>query len=163
MCAIDIATILIGLAIVVGLLGIVIPVLPGSILIGLAGLVWAILHQTPAAWTVFAAMVVLLGVGSVTTYVLTARRTQSAGVPLRSQFGAAVAGIVGFFVIPVVGVLVFFPLGLLAMEWLRLRDLPAALNSAGVALRAMLVGMGIELAAALGAAILWTLANLWWV
>ncbi len=162
-CAIDIATILIGLAIVVGLLGIVVPVLPGSILIGLAGLVWAILHQTPAAWMVFAAMVVLLGVGSVTTYVLTARRTQGAGVPLSSQLGAAVAGIVGFFVIPVVGMLVFFPLGLLAMEWLRLRDLPAALHSAGVALRAMLVGMGIEFAAALGAAVLWTLANLWWV
>lgn len=162
-CVIDIATILIGLAIVVGLLGIVVPVLPGSILIGLAGLVWAILNQTPAAWAVFAAMVVLLAVGSVTTYVLTTKRTKSAGVPLSSQLGGAVAGIVGFFVIPVVGVLVFFPLGLFAMEWLRLRDLPAAVASARVALKAMLIGMGIEFSAAFGAAVLWTVANVWWV
>lgn len=162
-CAIDIATVLIGLAIVVGVLGIVVPVLPGSILIALAGLVWAFLHQTPAAWAVFAGMAVLLAAGATTTYVLTARRTQSAGVPLSSQLGAAVAGIIGFFVIPVIGVLVFFPLGLLLMEYLRLRDVPGALRSAGVALRAMLIGMGIEFAAALGAAILWTVANLCWV
>ena len=159
----DIATVLIGLAIVVGLVGIVVPVLPGSILIGIAGLVWAILHPAPAAWAVFAGMAVLLVAGSVTTYVITARRTQSAGVPLRSQLGAAAAGVVGFFVIPVVGVLVFFPLGLLAMELLRLRDLPRATQSAGIALRAMLVGMGIEFTAALTAAILWGVANIWWV
>ena len=159
----DIATVLIGLAIVVGLLGIVVPVLPGSILIGIAGLVWAVLHPTPAAWAVFAGMAVLLVAGSVTTYVITARRTQNAGVPLRSQLGAAAAGVVGFFVIPVVGVLVFFPLGLLAMELLRLRDLPKAASSAGIALRAMLVGMGIEFTAALTAAILWGVANIWWV
>ncbi len=162
-CAIDIVTVLLGLAIVVGLVGIIVPVLPGSILIAAAALVWAILNSSVAAWTVFAVMVALLGAGSVGTYVITARRTQGAGVPLQSQLGAAAAGIVGFFVIPVVGVLVFFPLGLLAMEWLRLRDLPGALQSARVALRAMLVGMGIELAAALAAAVLWTLANLWWV
>jgi len=148
---------------VVGLVGIIVPVLPGSILIGLAGLVWAILHNTPAAWAVFAAMVVLLVAGGLSTYVLTTRRTRGAGVPLGSQFGAAVAGIVGFFVIPVVGVLVFFPLGLFAMEWFRLREPRAALSSAGVALRAMLVGMGIELAAGLTAAVLWAVANVAWV
>ena len=147
----------------VGLLGIVVPVLPGSILIGLAGLVWAILHNTPAAWGVCAGMAVLLVVGSLSTYVLTSRRTRDAGVPLRSQFGAAVAGVVGFFVIPVVGLLLFFPLGLFAMEWLRLRDPAAALRSAGVALKAMLIGMGIEFAAALAAAVLWAVANVVWV
>jgi len=148
---------------VVGLVGIIVPVLPGSILIGLAGLVWAILHNTPAAWAVFAGMAVLLVTGALSTYILTTRRTRDAGVPLGSQFGAAVAGVVGFFVIPVVGVLVFFPLGLFAMEWLRLREPRAALRSAGVALRAMLVGMGIELTAALAAAVLWAVANVAWV
>ncbi|MDQ7992080.1 MAG: DUF456 domain-containing protein [Propionicimonas sp.] len=137
--------------------------MPGSILIGLAGLVWAILHQTPAAWAVFAGMAVLLAIGTVSTYVLTTRRTQGAGVPLRSQVGGVAAGIVGFFVIPVVGVLLFFPLGLFAMEWLRLRDPVHAWRSAWIALKAMLVGMGIEFSAALAAAVLWGVGNALWV
>ena len=51
----------IGLAILVGLVGIVVPVLPGSILIGLAILTWAAFTGTPGAWLVFGVAALLLG------------------------------------------------------------------------------------------------------
>ena len=150
----------VGVAIVVGLLGIVIPVLPGSILIGLSVLVWAIAIGTPAAWWVFAACAALLVAGATITWFLTAHRTRAAGVPGRSLVIAGVAGIVGFFVLPVIGLLVFFPLGLYAAEYLRLREPTAAWASAKVALKATGLGMLSELGLALAAAGVWLVAVL---
>ena len=45
---------LVGLAILVGVIGVVVPVLPGSLLILGAVLVWALLDGSGTAWTVFA-------------------------------------------------------------------------------------------------------------
>ena len=89
---------LVGVAIVVGLLGIVIPVLPGSILIGLAVLVWAIGTGTTTAWWVFAASAALQSPARASLADRPA--TPAAGVPNRSLVIAGVAGIVGFFVVP---------------------------------------------------------------
>ena len=150
--------VLVGIAILVGLLGIVIPVLPGSILIGAAVLVWAIVTGTPAAWMVCATSLVLLAGGAVLTWFLATRRTRAAGVPGRSLVFAGVAGIVGFFVVPVIGLLLFFPAGLFGAEYLRLRDPARAWASALVALKATGLGMLGELGLALAAAGVWLVA-----
>lgn len=150
----------VGLAILVGLVGIVIPVLPGSILIALAIGVWAVLTNTMAGWLVFAGCVVLLAAGAVVTWLIQARHTRAAGVPNRSLIAGGLAGIVGFFVIPVVGLLVFFPLGLFLAEYLRLRDPQRAWSSALVALKATGLGMICELGLALAAAAVWLVAVL---
>jgi len=153
-------TALVGLAILVGLLGIVIPVLPGSILIGLSVLIWAVMTGTTAAWWVFAGVVLLLIAGATITWFITAHHTRSAGVPNTSLVFAGLAGIVGFFVIPVIGLLVFFPLGLFAAEYWRLRDPGAARASALVGLKATGLGMLSELGLALAAAAVWLVAVL---
>jgi uncharacterized protein len=150
----------VGLAILVGLVGIVIPVLPGSILIGLAILVWAAFTGTPAAWLVSGVCAVLLAAGATLTWVITTRNTRAAGVPQRSLVIAGLAGIVGFFVVPVVGLLIFFPLGLFVAEYLRVRDPTAAWRSALVGLRATGLGMLSELGLALAAAAVWLVAVL---
>ncbi|MCC6495587.1 MAG: DUF456 domain-containing protein [Propionibacteriaceae bacterium] len=152
--------VLVGLAILIGLVGIVIPVLPGSILIALAVLVWAVLTGTTQAWLVFAGCVLLLAVGATITWFITARHTRAAGVPGRSLVLAGLAGIVGFFVIPVVGLLLFFPLGLFLAEYLRLREPRRAWASAVVGLKATGLGMLIELALALASAGVWLVAVL---
>ena len=51
----------VGLAILVGLLGIVVPVLPGGILIFGAVLVWAVVTGGATAWVVFAVAAALPG------------------------------------------------------------------------------------------------------
>lgn len=150
----------VGLAVLVGLVGIVIPVLPGSVLIGVAILVWAAFTGTPAAWLVFGICALLLVTGATLTWVITTRSTRAAGVPQRSLVIAGLAGIVGFFVVPVVGLLIFFPLGLFAAECLRLRDGATARRSALVGLKATGLGMLSELGLALAAAAVWLVAVL---
>ena len=153
-------TLLVGLAVLVGLVGIVVPVLPGSALIGLAVGVWAFTHPSTGSWVVLAVVATLLAVGWAGTYVLTGRRVSAAGVPRRSLVVAGLVGIVGFFVVPVVGLLLGFVLGLYAMEHLRLRDPAAARESAWVALRATGLGMLVELGLALLASATWLVAVL---
>jgi hypothetical protein len=144
----------------VGLVGVVLPVVPGSAIISLAVLVWAIDAEAGAAWAVLAVVLLLLAAGWAATYIVTGRRVHRAGVPTSSLVVAGLAGIVGFFVLPVVGLFVFFPLGLYAMEYRRLRDTTAARASAWVAIRATALGMLIELALASSAAATWLIAVL---
>ena len=75
---------LVGLAVLVGLVGIVVPVLPGSILILGAVLVWAAASATAAGWVVFALVTTLLVVGGVVKYALPGRGLRTAGVPSRT-------------------------------------------------------------------------------
>ena len=157
----DLVNLFVALAIVVGLVGIVVPVLPGSVLIGAAVLVWAIDAEEAAAWVVFGVVVVLLVLGALSTYAIAGKQVSAAGVPRRSLVVAGLAGIVGFFVIPVVGLLVFFALGLYGMEYLRFRDHARARSSAWVAIKATALGMVVELGLALLAASTWA-ASVWW-
>ena len=123
-------------------------------------LVWALDAQAGAAWAILAVVLLLLGTGWSMTYVVTGRRVSASGVPTTSLVVAAIAGIVGFFVIPVVGLLVFFPLGLFGMEYQRLRDASRARDSAWLAIKATALGMVIELGLALLAAGTWLVAVL---
>lgn len=156
----DLVTQLVGLAILVGLVGIVVPALPGSLIIAAAVLVWAIDAESGAAWAVLVVVVLLLAAGWAATYVVAGKRVADAGVPKRSLIVAGLVGIVGFFVVPVVGLLIFFPLGLLGMEYLRLRDWPAARSSAWLAVKATALGMLVELALGCAAAGTWLVAVL---
>src|SRR3546814_6290826 len=49
-----VAEVLVGLVILVGLIGVVVPILPGTLLVFAAILVWAIMTGGATAWTVFA-------------------------------------------------------------------------------------------------------------
>lgn len=151
---------LVGLAILVGLVGIVLPVLPGSLIIALAVLVWAIDTEQAGGWVVFGVVVLLLITGWSATYLLTGKRVADAGIPRRSIIIAGLAGIVGFFVVPVVGLFLFFAGGLYVAEHLRLHDPARARSSAWIALKATGLGMLVELGLALLAAGTWLLAVL---
>lgn len=153
----DVVVLLVGLAVLVGLVGVVVPVLPGSVLIGAAVLAWAILRGG-GAWPVFAVVAVLLAVGSIGSYLWTGRRVAASGVPQRSLVIAGLAGIVGFVLVPGVGLLLAFPGALFGLEYLRVRDVVAARDSAWLALKATGLGMLLELGLALAAATTWALA-----
>lgn len=134
------------------------PVVPGSPLIAVALGVWAVRAGSGVAWSVLVGALVLLAAGWSSTYLLAARRVHGTGVPRSSIAVAGLAGIVGFFVLPVVGLFVFFPLALFGMEYRRLRDRTRAWTSAWVAIRATALGMVIELACASTAAAIWLVA-----
>jgi uncharacterized protein len=151
---VNLTELLVGLAILVGLAGIVVPVLPGSILILGAVLVWATEDGSTTAWAVFAVATTLLVLGAIVKYTVPGRRLKATGVPNRSIILGGLLGIVGFFVIPVVGLFVGFVLGVYAAEHHRVgRD--RAWPSTKAALRAVGVSILIELAAALLASAAW--------
>jgi uncharacterized protein YqgC (DUF456 family) len=146
--------VLVALAIAVGLAGIVVPVLPGTLLILGALLVWALAVGSATGWAVFAVAAALLAAGAVVKYVLPGRGLKAAGVPSRSLVLGGLLGIVGFFVVPVVGLFVGFVLGVYVAELARVgRDL--AWPSTRAALKAAGLSMLIELAAGLLAAVVW--------
>jgi len=155
---VDVVVLLVGLAVLVGLVGVVVPVLPGSLLVGAAVLVWALVRGGVGPWSVFAAVAVLLVAGSLGSYLWTGRRVAASGVPQRSLVVAGLAGIVGFVVVPGVGLLLAFPGALFGLEYLRVRDVVAARDSAWLALKATGLGMLLELGLALLAATTWALA-----
>lgn len=155
----DLVAIGVGIAVLVGLVGIVVPALPGSVVIGLAVLVWAI-DAGGGAWAVFAAVALLLVAGASASYVIPGRRVAASGVPRSTLVVAGLAGLVGFFVLPVAGLFLFFPAGLYLMEYRRLRDQRAAWTSAWLAIRMTALGMLIELGLGLLAATTWLVAVL---
>ena len=140
-----------GLAILIGLVGVLLPVLPGSLLIGVALLGWALAVGTGTAWTAAAVGCVVLILGAVAKYLFPGRSLQRQGVPHRTLLAGAVLGVVGFFVVPVVGLPLGFVAGIYLAELQRLgreRAWPAT----KAALRAVGLAVLIELTAAVLAA-----------
>jgi uncharacterized protein YqgC (DUF456 family) len=154
-------TILCGLAILVGVAGTIIPILPGSILIGLSLLAWAIWGGAgTAGWVVFGIGLVFVLAGMAASAVLTGRKLRQHSIPNRSVVIGVVAGVVGMFIIPVVGLFVGFAAGLLLSEFLRTRNFGTATASSWAALKATGLGMLVEFGLACLAASTWVI-GLW--
>jgi len=146
--------VLVALAIAVGIVGVVIPILPGTLLVLAAILVWAWDIGTTTSWSVFAVAAVLLGLGAVVKYVVPGRRLKEGGVPGSTLVLGGLLGVVGFFVIPVVGLLVGFVLGVYLAELRRVGG-SAAWPATVHALKAVGLSMLIEVVAGLLAAAVW--------
>lgn len=150
--------VLVGLAILIGLLGIIVPILPGVILILAAILVWAIMTGGATAWIVFAICTTLLVISGVIKYTWPGAKLREAGVPNRSLILGAVLGIIGFFVVPVVGLILGFIVGVYVSELQRLREQQPAWQSTVHALKGVGLSMLVELFGALLATAVWVIA-----
>ncbi|MBU8868194.1 DUF456 domain-containing protein [Paenarthrobacter aromaticivorans] len=153
-----VVTILCGLAIAVGVAGTIMPVLPGSILIGASLLAWAIWGGVGTlGWVIFAIGMVFVVAGMAASAVFTGRKLKQHGIPNRSVVVGIVLGVVGMFVIPVVGLVVGFAVGLLLSEVQRTRDFRTAVRSSGAALKATGIGILVEFGLACAAASTWVI------
>lgn len=150
-------TVVCGALIAVGIAGVVVPVLPGSILIIVSLLMWALTVTSTEGWVVFAIGTVLAGAGLGAGVVLTGRTLRQRQIPGRSVTLGVLAGIAGMFVIPVVGLFVGFALGLFASEFARQRNARAALASSLHALKATGLGILAELGLACLAGTTWVI------
>jgi uncharacterized protein YqgC (DUF456 family) len=146
--------VVVALAIAVGVVGVVVPVLPGSLLVLVAILVWAVQIGGGTAWAVLAVAAAVIALGSVVKYAVPGRRLKEVGVPGSTLVLGGVLGVVGFFVIPVVGLVVGFVLGVYLAELNRVGR-AAAWPATKHALKAVGLSMLIELTACLLAAAVW--------
>ena len=156
----DLGLVIVGLAIATGLVGVVVPVLPGSLLAWAAITVWALAVGSATAWTVLAIATVLIGGAQVVKLLVPGRRLRDAGVPRQSILAGLLLAVIGFFLIPVVGFFVGFPLGVYLEELRRLGEHASAWRSTGHALRAIGLSIAIELSATVLAAGVWLAAVL---
>jgi uncharacterized protein YqgC (DUF456 family) len=143
------------LLVVVGLIGVVVPVLPGLLLVAVGIAVWAFPRGDALAWTVLGVAIAILVVGSVAKYLLPGRKMRDAGVPGRTLALGAVLGFVGFFVVPIIGLFLGFVLGVYLGELARLSNGRQAWASTRKALAAVGWSMAIELLTGVLAAGVW--------
>jgi hypothetical protein len=147
-------TVVSAVLVAVGLVGVVLPALPGLLLVvGGIGL-WAVPRNDAVGWTVLAVAVAIVALGTVAKYLLPGARLRAAGVPGRTLLAGGVLGIVGFFAVPLVGLVLGFVLGVYLAELSRLGR-ARAWPSARAALAAVGWGILIELGAGLLAATVW--------
>jgi len=156
----DPGVVLVGLAIAVGIAGVLLPVLPGALLVWAAILVWAFAVGSTTGWAAFAVATLLIGGGQLVKYLVPGRRLRDAGVPRQSIVAGLLAAGLGFFLVPVVGFFVGFPIGVYVEERRRLTGHESAWLSTRHALRAMGLSIAIELASAVLAAGVWLAAVL---
>jgi uncharacterized protein YqgC (DUF456 family) len=138
-----------------GLAGVVIPVLPGLLLVWAGVAIWAIGRASVEGWLTLAGVSLVLGLGLVLKYALPGRRLRESGVPWTTLALGVMAGIAGFFVIPVIGLPLGFVLGVYLAELLRLASPAAAWPSTKQAVAAVGLSLLIELGAGLIAAAIW--------
>jgi uncharacterized protein YqgC (DUF456 family) len=150
---------LVGAVIVVGLVGIVLPVIPGSIIVAAAITLWAYATGGTAAWLVLSIAVALLVVAGIAKWLVAERHLRDAGVARSSMVIGGLSAIVGFFVIPVIGLLIGFLAGVYVAERRR-RPHQQAWRSTFAAIRASGLALLVELAGALLAASAWLIGAL---
>jgi uncharacterized protein len=95
---------LLGLVMAVGAVGTIVPLVPGISLVWGAGLVYGLDRGFGTIGVVaFAVMTGLAVAATVAGYAVPKRRATGAGVPRATVWLGVAGGVVGFFVVPVVG------------------------------------------------------------
>lgn len=155
-----VAETLVGAVILVGLIGVLVPALPGAVLVLAAILVWAAEVATSTSWLIFGVAAVCIAVSQIIKFTVPRRRMAAAGVPRSSLVAGALLGVIGFFVIPVAGLVIGFVAAVYATERRRLGSRQAAWLSTRSAIRAVGLSLLIEFGGALLAAAAWLIGVL---
>jgi uncharacterized protein YqgC (DUF456 family) len=153
----SLVVILVAGAMAVGLIGTVVPLVPGLGLVGLAGLAYGLVEGFGTVGVVALVVMAALGIAGSAAGVLVPRRAATAAGAARSSLWlGALLAVVGFFVVPVVGLPLGGALGIQLGEQLRTGDRRSAWRTT----RATLTGFGlaalIQLAAGIAMVLTWT-------
>jgi uncharacterized protein YqgC (DUF456 family) len=119
--------VLVAVAMAVGVVGTVVPLVPGLGLVWLAALVYGVAEGFGVVgWVAFVGISVFAAAGIAAGVVLPHRAARGGGAGRSSIALGIVTAIVGFFVVPVVGMPLGGVLGIFVGEALRTRDLRTA-------------------------------------
>ena len=130
-------------ALIVGLLGLDVPIFPGLVIMWLGTLVYALLQNasgdmTNWKWFIFGIITLLMITGSIADNIIIARKMRDKYVPWSSILFAFAASLVAsLFFTPLIG-LAAAPVGLFLAESRRLNDREAAVDST----KAYMIGWG---------------------
>ena len=141
-------TLVVALVMLVGLAGVLVPLLPGTALVLAAGIGWAVVVAEPGTgrWVVVGVMTTLFVIGAVLKYVLPGRRL-SGQLPRTSLLLGAGGALVGLVVLPPLGLLIGGVLGVYVAEARRVGVGREAGRSTVQVLQAVGLGLLAELTA----------------
>lgn len=127
----------------VGLLGLIVPVFPGLTIMWLGTLAYALIQNAAGKmtgwdWFLFGLITILMAVGNIADNIIIARKMRDKYIPWSSILWAFAAGIVASFFLTPLGGLVAAPLGLFLAEMQRLKDRDSAIAST----KAYMIGWG---------------------
>ena len=139
-------TLLVGVVMLVGLVGVVVPLLPGTALVLAAGVGWAVLvvDGGTGRWVVVGVMALLFVAGLVLKYALPGRHL-AGRLPRRTLLLGAAGAVLGFLVLPPLGLLLGGVAGVYLAE--AQRDRSTAWRSTVQVLKAVGLGVLAELTA----------------
>jgi uncharacterized protein len=142
----------------VGLIGLAVPIFPGLLIMWLAALGYGIAHGFGTLGIVIFVIISLLAlIGSLVDNLFMGAGARKSGASWLSIFVALAFGILGTILFPPIGGLIAAPIAVLLLEYYRLRDWTAARQ----AVFGMAKGWGLSLAARL--LIGFMMMGLWWL
>ncbi len=151
---------LFGVALIIGLIGCLVPLLPGQSLQLATFTLWASLNPSRSAWLGLALAVFLFIFGMILKYLLPGRQLKAQGIPNSTLWWGAGGSLLGFFLIPVLGLPLGFAAGVYGAEYRRLGTGDAARAATIKALLAAGWSTLIEVTTGLAIALTWLIAVL---
>jgi uncharacterized protein YqgC (DUF456 family) len=142
-------------ALLIGLFGLFVPIFPGLTIMWIATLIYALLQSAASRmtcwdWVLFAIITLMMIGGNIVDNIIIASKMRDKFIPWSSILLAFAASIgASLFLTPLIG-LVVAPLALFGIEYRRLRDRTAAIEST----KAYMIGWGWSFAARFGIGIL---------
>jgi uncharacterized protein YqgC (DUF456 family) len=142
----------------IGLIGLVVPVFPGMLIMWLSALGYGVAHGFSTLGIVLFVIISLLALaGSLVDNILMGAGARQGGASWLSIFVALAAGVIGTLLFPPIGGLIAAPAAVLLLEYSRLRDWTLARQ----AVFGMAKGWGLSVAARLAIGAL--MMGLWWI
>ncbi len=149
-------TIVIGVIIAAGVVGTLIPILPGPILVWLATVVYGLLTGFDAvAWISLVVITALLMAAIYLGFRLPQQSAASEGLTLGTQLFAVALAVIGFFLIPIVGAAIGFVTGVWLVRYRQMSNVAAANRSTVMTLKAISKAAIAQFLCALGMAGVW--------
>jgi len=147
---------LVAAAMAVGVIGTVVPVVPGLALVWAAALVYGLGAGFGTVGVV--AFIIITGlaiVGTVIAFVIPRRAAARGGAARVSMWFGALLALVGFFVVPVVGIVAGGVLGVFLGEVVRTGDAPAAWHTTAATIKGFGVASVLQVLVALAMVTTW--------
>jgi uncharacterized protein YqgC (DUF456 family) len=152
----DALVVVVGIAMAVAAVGTLVPMVPGLGLAWVAALAYGLGDGFGAPGvTAMAVITALAAGGAAAGWVVPARVAGRAGAARQSLVLGAVGAVIGFFVIPVVGLIVGGVAGVYLGEWQRTSDGAAAWRATRATLTGFGVAAALQFAAVLLIAVTW--------
>lgn len=150
----------VGLVMLGGLVGTLVPVVPGLAVIWLAGVVHGLLSGWDgAAWALLVALTLLAVAGQAASILLPARGATAQGATREGLVGGVLGALLGSILLPVLGLPIGAVLGVLVAERLRTGDMATAWRVT----KGVLVGVGVGAALEFSAGVLMVVSWVVWL